>query len=225
MKKNRQILLTCVISIAILLITYFLLTAHNSNEEYTVYLLSADLDAGTAISGGMFNPVQISKDADIPNLVLTIGEMEGKILLRNMKTGDILSVNDLGSASGGVTYPKLSEGMELYSVSMRPENANGWWIYEGNSVNLYIYQPEPAAYNPKGAEESDLVRNLCDEVIVIENIRIMRILNDSGETAVPGDKNSRIICLELTSEQVRLLVASEKGGIVRLSARNNGTSG
>ncbi|MHB1452489.1 MAG: SAF domain-containing protein [Saccharofermentanales bacterium] len=220
MKKNRQILLTCIISIIILICVYFALTAHGSGEEKIVYMLKTDISAGTVIESGMLFSAMISKDVPLPNSISSIEDMDNKIVVRNMKSGDILSVDDLGNPVEGVIYPELEEGMELYSISVKPENANGWWLYEENRINLYIYLPEVIGYNAQESLDSKILKKPGDSVTVYENIRIMKILNENGEPAALGDKNSRIICMELDSEQVKVLVAAEKGGIVRLSARN-----
>ncbi|MHB8964330.1 MAG: SAF domain-containing protein, partial [Saccharofermentanales bacterium] len=178
MKKNRQILLTCIISIFSLLILYFALSTYNSTEEYTVYLLTTDVYAGSAITSEMLRATMISKDVALPNAVLNTGELTGKVLMRSLKSGDILSVNDLGSQLSGIEYTGLTDGMELYSVSLRPENANGWWLYEGNRINLYVCQLESVSYDSQDTQGSDLIANPSDGVIVLNSIRIMRIMNE-----------------------------------------------
>lgn len=221
MKKNRQILLTCIISIIILICVYFALTAHGSRKEHIVYILKTDRNAGAIIDDEMVYSAMIPNEVALPNAISSTEDFKNRVLLRNMKSGDILSVNDFGNLTDGVLYPDLEVGMELFSISMKPENANGWWLYEENRINLYVYLPVGLGYGTLDSKDSELLKKPADSVTVIENIRIMKILDETGEPAAAGDKNNRIICLELKSDQVKLLVSAEKNGIVRLSAHNN----
>ncbi len=217
MKKNKQILWTCVISIVVLCMIYFFLSTR-TGEARTVYLMAEDAEAGSLLDPEKLLPVTVRTDVILPNAVSEAGMAAGKTLLRDMKKGDILAAHDVGDPLTGILYPDLADGMELYSLSVKPEEANGWWLYEGNRINLYLILPEELQSGPD-SEESELLPDACGSAMRMGGVRIMRILSGSGGPVSAGDSD-RILCLELKTDQIGILEKTEKGGIIRISACN-----
>lgn len=215
MKKRNQLIWTCVISIAILLILYLFLNQQDRSGDTEIFLLNKNLKAGSVIASDMIRGVKISRNTILPNACKSKEEIVGMFTLTDLKKDEILSVEDISIEKNGLSYQNLNEGNVLYTLALKPEDANGWWLAKGNIVDLLLLKP--AGLKPVSAtvEESGII------IDVIESVRIARIMDETGVPIDTGEKPAKLICLELSMEQAKAVFETESTKRIKIVAKNH----
>lgn len=212
MKKKRQILLTCGISIFIFLILFYFLSQSAIEKEYNIFLINQDISAGEKIEKTMLSSIAIPQTCVLPQACKNADEIIGKILLNDLKKGDLLSVRDLIASQNGIIYPSLHKGMILYTLSLKAEDANGWWIAKGNRIKLYV---------SKETEQGSSFENQSNTIEIIESARIIRIMDETGvEIKQDLIKQPKMVCLEVSTEEAQILFLAEGTRKIKLLAMN-----
>ena len=123
--------------------------------------------------------------------------------------GELIGRARLSVSATGIRYPDPGPGRRLLTLDLDAADANGFWLSAGSRVDLYMI--------PVSRENGI-------EVQIMENIRIMAIL--SAETGAPLSGFSEetgaagLVCLDLASEQARLILSSLGLFNIRLAAIN-----
>ncbi|MHB1485167.1 MAG: Flp pilus assembly protein CpaB [Saccharofermentanales bacterium] len=206
MKKKNQILLTCGISVLIFLILFYFMSKSAKENEYDIFLLNRDINAGEKIEKTMLTILSIPQSSILPNAYKDINEIIGKFVLNDMKKGDMLSKRDLINLQNGIIYPALHKGNVLYTISLKAEDANGWWLAKGNKVQVFI------------GKDSDDPVNSPEK---IESAKIIRIMDESGaEINQDLIKEPKMVCLEVKDEEAKILFKAEGTRKIKLIALN-----
>lgn len=215
MKKRNQLIWTCGISITILLTLYVLLNQKNKGSEIEIFLLNKNLKAGSIIASDMIRSIKIPGETILPNVCKSEEEIIGMFTLTDIRKDEILSVQDISIEQNGLTYQSLNEGNVLYTLALKPEDANGWWLAQGNIVDLLLLKQ--AGFKPDTAtvEQSGII------IDVIESVRIARIMDETGVPIGTGEKPAKLICLELTMEQARTVFETENTKKIKIVAKNH----
>ena len=220
MKKKKQIFLTCIISILIFVIIFYFLSQFAKEKTYKVFLLKQDLAAGNPLEQSMISIIEIPQSSVLPQSCKKFDEFLGKNIVNDMKAGELLSINDIQVEENGIKYPQLSEGMVLYTLTVDPDDVNGWWIAKGNDVVLLIYNPiiEKESFVNSSMQEAMIV--LENSIQTIDSVKIIRIMDEKGKEVLPDGNEPKIICLEVTKEQAEILFKAENGKKIKLIAKN-----
>lgn len=206
MKKKNLLILTSGISIIIFILLFYFLSQSSKMKEYKVYLISRDIGAGEKIEKTMLSPISIPQNCVLPQVCKNADEIIGRFALNNMKKGDLLSYRDLSLLQNGIIYPSLHNGKILYTLSLKAEDANGWWIAKGNIVQLYVYENE--------------LNNVDQPIEIIEASRIVRIMDETGTEINQEYKQPRMVCLEVSALEAQILFKAEGTRKIKLLAMN-----
>lgn len=220
MNKKKQIIWTCIFSLALFLILFFILSQTVKEDTYTIFLVNRDLRSGTVLDETMLTSVKIPYSSTLPQTCRQMETIKGKTLNCDLNKGEVLSVRNLQPVQDGISYPDLDPGMVLYTLALEPDHANGWWIAKGNRVNLYLYTPAGLS---EMSGTSDEVINPGDSpgpIQMIESVKIMRIMDENGKEAVQGETAPAMVCLEITKKQAETLFEAENVKKIKLIAEN-----
>lgn len=220
MKKKNQILWTCGISFLLLILIFTATSRMTKEKTYPVFLLKQDATAGCQMEEGMISTMMLPVSCILPNACVRSEDILGKFLLSNMKAGDMLTSHNLDVTCNGITYPDIGNGNVLYTIALKSENANGWWISKGNEAMVFLYENTE---QEKEYEKISVQTNGYLPVVpvrIIERVKIIRIMDENGiETSVSG-KQPGMICIEINKEEARLLFNAENGKRIKIVAKN-----
>jgi len=208
MRRNKQLLLTILITAALIGLAWFAGKSRFSEKMQNVVAVIHDIPAGSQISLDQLSLVEIPEKAAAQCFSTDLAEVAGRWTAVDLQAGEIISRKRLTVSAAGLQYPDPGPGRRLMTLSLNPADANGFWLSAGNHVDLYLI--------PRNRES-------IAETQVMENIRIMSILNSNPENAsgLQGSfSGDCLICLDLNSEQARLLSSSPGIYDIRLSAIN-----
>ncbi len=211
MKKKKLILWTSLISIAILMIIFYSLSRFVKEKTYPVFLLNKNVPAGCMIEKEMIRSVMIPESCIFPTAFKKAADIVGSILTRDMNEGDVLCLQDIQSSDSRIDYPTVSQGKLLYTLAFKPEDANGWWIRTGNEINLLLYD---STIDSNGSIEEN-------KILQIDSLKIIRIMDESGNEIIQSGKPPKMVCLEMTEAQTQMLFEAENGKKIKLIAKNS----
>lgn len=208
MRKNRQLLLTILITIALIGLAWFAGQSRFSVKMRSVVMVRNDIPAGSQIAMDQLALVEIPENAAAECFLTDLSEAAGQWTAVDLQAGEIISRKRLTVSASGLQYPDPAPGRRLLTLNLNPADANGYWLAAGNRVDLYLV--------PRNRE------NIAD-IQVMENIRIMSVI--SGGSEEKGGIRSNLssdclICLDLNCDQARLLSSAPGIYDIRLSAIN-----
>lgn len=213
MRRTKQILLSLVITAALLLLAWSAGSQKPAEETVGVLAARVDIPAGSRVTSDQLAVVMI------PSSLLIDGYFENQVEVVGMWTSVSLSAGELVSRSRlkpdaiGLSYPDPGPGRRLITLKLEPADANGYWLAAGNRIDLYLI--------PRN-------RDTEYEIQILEQIRIMAILDEGSGAAVTGFASAapvsgRLICLDLNHEQAFLIISLQGSHDIRLSAINEST--
>lgn len=205
MKKKKLILWTCLISISILVILFCGLSKFSKEKTYPVFLLTQDVSSGCKIEKDMIRSVFIPESCNLPSICKRKEDIVDKILACDIKEGDILSLQDLSTSENTDGYPSIAQGKFLYTLALKAEDANGWWIKKGNEIDMLVY---------------DATVTSMDPIQWIESVKIIRIMDESGNETLQDGEPPKMVCLELSNEQAHQLFQAENGKKIKIIAKS-----
>lgn len=243
MRKQKQIIIAACLTLIIALILYFALSRGKMVKEDLVYFASKDIGKNELITMDMLEGRKIpsgSLDNYIGDTDLILNKRAGVDLYK----GDQIRVHDLIETDESKDYPWLEAGKRMYSLMVRPEFANGLWLYEGKLIDIYIYDPLTSLYDfsdPNvGLEDMsaldpqivdiefldsdqnsyDLLRRarINSGFILLEGIKILRIMDERGNEFEENSKGVSILSLELSEEEIKILAANSQKGNISIAA-------
>lgn len=234
MKKKKQIILTCGISIFTLLLLFYFLSQSGKEKTKIVYFINQDLEAGEKFESKMISTTNIPLSSSLTQAVSSINTIIGKRSINNLKKGDLISKKDINEKENGIAYPLLEEGKVLYTIALNPEDANGYWLEKGNEILIYIdeksnnnYSPEDKTIdnnlNVKETKSDGDNNTLSGESVIVERIekaKIVRIMDENGNETLLKNTKPKMICLEMTQTQAQFLFKAEKSKKIKILPHN-----
>ncbi len=214
MRRKWQLIITSAIVLLIISCVYMSMTSTGKRATKAAAEVVRDIKKGDTISNDMVRIIEIP--ADLFNNSLGDKDMFiGKTAGRDIGAGDIISVNDIEPECKVNDYPVIGPGKRLFSMHIEPEQANGCWLFENNMIDLYLQLP--VFTNDQGTAE-EITDTISSSVIVVENVRIIRIMDENGSEISNGSGSSRILSLELDPEIIKIVAFSVKNGNVSIAA-------
>ena len=211
MRQGKQIFLTILITLALLALAFFASTS--SGREKTAGILAArnDIPAGTQLTSDQLVFVQLPQSLLTDCYLNDISAAVGLWTSSPIDSGELLSRQRLAVIANGISYPEPGPGRRLVTIDLEPADAVGFWLAAGSLIDLYLI--------PRNRENGA-------EIQVLEKIRIMGIISpatgspSAGSPAGTGNADG-LICLDVNSEQARIVIGSQGLYDITLAAIND----
>lgn len=196
MRKYKQIIIAIVISAALVILAWI---GGSNNKATTVEVIcaAADIEAGTIIGEQQLSAISVEKD-DISGSFFLIGtDIIGSQAISDIKADEIITTDRISSEAAGIDYPGGNEDRRLMTVSLPPDAANGYWLAEGNIIDLYLV--------PRSATEKVLHK--------LPGLEIVKIISNSSSSG-------QLLCLDLSCDQADFLAENLSSCNVRAAVIN-----
>jgi Flp pilus assembly protein CpaB len=210
MRRNRQILLTVLITAALLALAWTAGSARKTEKMASVLIARCDIPAGSRITADFLSTAQIPEKVLAECYFSDPSAAVGLWTSTPLRQGEFISSQHLTSSASGLHYPDPGPGRRLLTIDLKPADANGFWLAAGSRIDLYLIP---------GSRESDTI------VQVLENIRVMAVLQGETGALAAGSVNTsssegKLLCLDLDIEQALLLSSAPGMYDIRLSVIN-----
>jgi Flp pilus assembly protein CpaB len=194
MRKNKQVILTILITLALVCIAWSAGLGQVKMKTIRRVVVSKDVRAGSQLLPEHLATVEFPAGSSSECYFNEISQVAGQWTSIDLSPGELVNKRYLFNTASGILYPDAGTGRRLMTIKLEPAEANGFWLAAGNRVDLYFV--------PR-SRESGL------QVMVMANIRIMEVLggdkNTSGAVNVTSDT---LLCLDLDAGQVQTVYDS-----------------
>lgn len=197
MRKYKQIIMAIIIAAALVTLSWFAGSSRKDIDTIEVVSISADIRAGTRIEAEYLDYIEITDASYRETYFQDIQEVLGQWLLFDLKQGEILTRNRLDVKAAGIDYPGSAPGRRLMTVRLSPAEANGFWLAEGNRVDLYLV--------PRNTGETETRK--------IPDLEIVRLIK-------PASSPEQLICLDISRKQADFLADYMERCTVRVAVIN-----
>ncbi len=223
MTRRRQLLLA--LTLAGLLVA-LALTAGFGRPRQTltgVVALRRDCPAGAILTADDLMQVDLPAELIHPGYLTTLGDAVGKAAVHDLHAAQLLERDWLRDRPAGIAYPDAESGGRLYTLSLRPEQANGFWLAAGNRVDVHLV---PRSDKMTASGSSGGLPGMLPAV------RITALLGGSGRTGNSGPAGTSfsgmsgqvtdgtLICLAVSAAEARILALAEASCTIRLVPLN-----
>jgi Flp pilus assembly protein CpaB len=210
MRRNRQILLTILITAALLALAWTAGSARKTEKMASVLIARCAIPAGSRITADQLSTAQIPEKVLAECYLSDPAAAVGLWTPTPLQQGEFISNQRLTPSASGLRYPDPGPGRRLLTVDLKPADANGFWLAAGSRIDLYLIP---------GSRESET------DIQVLEDIRVMAVLQ--GESGLPAadsvntsSADGKLLCLDLNIEQAILLSSAPGIFDIRLSVIN-----
>ncbi len=210
MRKNKQILLAIFLSLILLVLVFWAAQGKKPPEPLAVVRVVKDLPAGSQISADDLEVIWVENQSAFAPYYHDLESATGLWTAVPIVQGAILLPEQLSDQIQGVFYQNPAPGRRLMTIELRPGQINGLYLASGNRVDIYLV---PKAIKP------DLLTE------VISGIRVAKLLNSQGQEldlASAGNQPNTtvLLCLDLDSEQARLLAEAVSRANIQVAVCN-----
>lgn len=218
MKRKNQIITASLILIALMSVIYTFISNKSNGKITDIYVWKQDIGAGNSVSEDMFQKISLEDKNISESLGVIVGDIVGRTIIREIKKGDIVSENDFYNDDTHTVYPILEPGNQLYTIAVKASEANGWWLYPDRTINIYLTLFSNLNSGDGTPSEDSLLDKTLNFVQVIEDVKIIKIMNDDGNAYTGNEGSHKLLCVELSTEKIKILLQAEKHGTIRVSA-------
>lgn len=210
MRRSRQILLTILITGALLALAWTAGSVRNEIKMASAVIVNCDISAGGRITADQLSIVQMPADMLADCYITDPVKAIGLWTSVEMHSGELISSRQLTIRAAGLQYSDPGPGRRLLTIKLEPSDANGFWLGAGSRIDIYLI--------PRSRED-------ITEIQTLENIRVMAVLEsatgepiaDNVTKSASGDK---LLCLDINSDQARLLSSAPGEYDIRLAVIN-----
>lgn len=210
MRRSKQILLTILITGALLALVWAAGSGRNATTMTAAVMINCDISAGSRITADQLSVVQVPEELLADCYFADPAKAIGLWTSVEMHSGELISSRQLTARAVGLQYSDPGPGRRLLTIKLEPSDANGFWLAAGSRIDIYLI--------PRN-------RDNISDTQTLENVRIMAVLESgTGEPiannvtkSASGDK---LICLDLNSDQARLLSSAPGVFDIRLAVIN-----
>jgi Flp pilus assembly protein CpaB len=225
MRRMKFIILTIIVTVILLVIEASVIKkVIGYEEEKTVIIAIKTIEVGAIIKKDMVKQMEMNVKDIHSNYITSMQEVVGKTAQEKIHIGEIILRNKINpEANHFVSDAK--EDSRYFSLEFKGDQANGWWLNQGQLVDI-IFVPdfktleegertvESEALKAKGVMKGGGVWRLS-------RIKIAAVIDENGKII----KNSRervllpkFISFEVTPEQDTFLAYAKGAGRLELSA-------
>jgi len=203
----------------ILLILLYSAVSGKESEKFTkLYIYSKDLPAGSIIFNADITEIKVSSDSNLIQDYALLNAIEGKYIHSDVKSGQLIIGSDLFTHDAPAVFNDLEPGNVLYTLSMKAPDVNGWWIRPGNIVDVLILDVQISGQSNNLIPDQD---NSGERVKILENLKVIRLMDENGKNIKDSGKLPVIICLEIAYEDARILFDAESTKKLKIITGNN----
>ncbi len=204
MNKRKQLILSCLIMLVLLILLYSAVSGKESDKFTKLYVYNRDLSAGSIIVSSDISEIKIHTEDKLNQNYAKQENIEGKYIHSDVKSGQFVIDSDLHLNESLTVFNDLEPGNVLYTLLMKAEDVNGWWLRPGNIVDILIFD------KPEHNNKFDLSEDNSEEKItLLGNLKVVRIMDENGNNIKDSAKSPVIICLEIPFEKAGVLFESE----------------
>lgn len=207
MRHSIQVTLTIILTLVLVGLAWFAGRSRTQTRTRPVVLVRQSVSAGSRLELSDLSVIELPADQVQAEWVNDLHAAAGMWTAADLDQGEILLRDKLTDQSNGIVYPGSGPGRRLMTIRVDAAAANGFWLAEGSRVDIHLV--------PGSAADQ--------EIKVIRNIRILRILDGSSSGAALAKPGSDpLLCLDLSAEQAVMLAAAESRYALKLSVVNEG---
>jgi len=190
--------------LVLLILLYSAVSGKESDKFTRIYVYNKDLPAGSLITSTDILEIKIHRDGKLNQSYALLADIENMYIHSDVKSGQIIIESDLHLNENLTVFNDLEPGNTLYTLSIRAEDVNGWWLRPGNIVDILIFdKTEP---NNKFALSEDYTN---DKITMLGNLKVVRLMDENGNNIKDSAKSPAIICLEIPYEKAGMLFEAE----------------
>lgn len=139
----------------------------------------------------------------------------GRAPIHDLSAGQLVLRGWLRERPDGVAYPDAAAGSRLYTLNLRPEQANGFWLAAGNRVDVHLI--------PRGDGLSRNVSAMLPEML--PGVRIAALIGGSepsGSSVLASGQSTGLplVCLAVSAAEARILALAEPSYLIKLVPLN-----
>ena len=202
MTRRKQILIAGLAAAAMLSVTYLAVRPTEAVEGIPVPVLTADLPAGSFLTADGVTMVRMSAESLPANALLSVEEVVGLRATVPLFEGEILLRERFSAVATGTLHPGAGAGRRIYALALKADDAAGWWLSEGNRVDLHLLSDGP---------DDTLVHEVLLEV------RVAGVMDAKGNLVGIGTEAAApaILCLDVDAAQAARLAEAEVQGRIK----------
>jgi len=203
--------------VILLILLYSAVSGKEADKFTKLYAYNKDLPAGSIVFKTDISEIKVSNDSSLNQNYAPLNTIEGKYIHSDVKSGQLIIGSDLFEHEPLTVFKDLERGNVLYTLSMKAPDVNGWWIRPGNIVDILILDTKVHG------QSNDLILgqdNPDERVIILENLRVIRLMDENGNNIKDSGKLPVIICLEISYEKAGILFDAESTKKIKIITGN-----
>ena len=219
MTRRKQ--LTFAFTLAGLLVALALAIGLGRPRPATICVVSIRraVPAGTALNLDDLALVDLPVGLATPAYLDSQSDAVGMAPLHDLHAGQLLERGWLREHPAGIAYPDAAPAARLYTLKLKPEQANGFWLAVGNRVDVHLVPRSDAS-----------IRNDALLPDMLPAIKIAALIGADGDAAhalsvVGGQTDaSPLVCLAVSATEARVLALAEASCTIKLVPLNEPVS-
>lgn len=208
MRRTKQIILTIVLTVLLVFLSWFAGQTRGRVAQQPVVVARHAIKAGTILEKQMLTVRLMPEPVVQADWIRQIEAINGLRLQVDLAAGEILQTHKAAPFYHGQRYPEAGPGRRLMTLELDAASANGYWLSEGNLVDIYLI--------PRSGSSG----SLC----VLENIRILKILDNSTSGGFASSAAEPLLCFDVSRQEAEKLALAENGYTLKLAVVNEAES-
>lgn len=195
MKSTKKLVISFVLSLAIVLIIQFIWNGFFNNNEQSIYVLNKDIYKGEKIAEEDLKIIKVTKNNSIENNYNV--DIVDKVAKENLSEGKILKRDDLESTKD---FQDTEEKYEYVSIEVKGiSDGVAYQLNKGQTINVYF-----TARDISNNENAQSIVQDTKTIKVLENKKIIGLYDTSGNEIQKGDVYNAIV-LRVSAEEAMTL--------------------
>ena len=197
------------------LLVYNYLKKQTGNQSQGVAIVAAatDIPIGTKLEAGHFKLATWPKESLTPGYHTDAGNLSGRVAIRPMSAGDVITESKLmpqnGAATGGIMTYIVPQGHRAVTVAVNEVAGVAGFITPNSRVDIVLTTPRPGV-----ADREDNISK-----IILQNVPVLA----SGQVTEQKEGKPVIVptvTLDLIPDDAEKLIVGAKKGALQLLLRN-----
>lgn len=190
MRKINTILITIVITIILLVVEIVLVRGATKYEpKVSIIYSSIKIPEGTIIEANMLEERSVSINAASRQSVNDANKIIGKRTKIEIEQGEMMLDGKLTDADEVNEIEVMDEDSRLFSIEFKPDQVNGWWIKEGQYVDIIFIPNEETNLKEESTTNKETITFedvgysgvlTYSEYKRINNVRVAALIDEKG---------------------------------------------